>query len=132
MRFLGDIPIGRATIEHLTAHGHDAVHVSALLPSTATDLEIVDAAIREGRTILCFDLDFSAIVAASGLRAPSVVTFRTRIRNSRYINRRLDAVLEVIEPELTRGAMVTVDDGSVRIRTIPIRGSVNGGSDTGD
>lgn len=68
MKFLGDIPIGRATIEHLAAHGHDAVHVSALLPSTVTDLEIVVAAIREGRTILCFDLDFSAIVAVSGLR----------------------------------------------------------------
>ncbi len=132
MRFLGDIPIGRVTIEYLASHGHDAVHVSALLPSTATDLEIVDAAIREGRTILCFDLDFSAIVAASGLRVPSVVTFRTRIRNSRYINRRLDAVLETIEPELARGAMVTVDDGSVRIRSIPMHGSAIGGSGTGD
>ena len=70
--------------------------------------------------ILCFDLDFAALVALSRERLPSVITFRTSLHSPAYVNQRLDAVLPEIEPEIARGALATVEDGRVRVRSLPI------------
>ncbi|NLU19836.1 MAG: DUF5615 family PIN-like protein [Phycisphaerae bacterium] len=59
MRFLGDIPFGRATLDYLRRQGHDVIGVCDRLPPNASDEEIVRLAITENRIILCFDLDFS-------------------------------------------------------------------------
>ena len=120
MRFLGDIPIGRTTLEHLRRQGHDAVGLRDRLRPTACDADIVRLAAAEDRIILCFDLGFSSLVALAGVQLPSVVTFRTRRHGAEYINQRLDAVLPEITLDLSRGALATVEDYRVRIRPLPV------------
>lgn len=120
MKFLGDIPIGRATIVRLRALGHDTISVRDRLPPNAADPEIIRLAITEERIILCFDLGFSDLVATAGQTIPSVITFRTTIHNAEYINRRLETILPEIEADLARGVLVTVEDTRVRIRPLPI------------
>ena len=120
MRFLGDVPIGRATLANLVQAGHDAISTRDRLPTTASDTEIIRLALAENRVILCFDLDFATIVAVSGARLPSVITFRTRTRNAEYVNERLSQILPQVCSDLVRGALVTVDDSEARVRLLPI------------
>lgn len=120
MKFLADVPIGRATVEFLRQAGHDVLRSVDRLAATASDVELVEFAIRENRAILCFDLDFSAIVATSGQHRPSVITFRTTRRKATVVNDRLKQVLAEIEAELTRGVLVTVEDSRVRVRPLPV------------
>jgi len=70
--------------------------------------------------VVCFDLDLATLVALSGDRLPSVITFRTTRRRSGYVNGRLDEVLPGIADDLRRGVLVTVEDTRVRIRPLPV------------
>jgi|WetSurMetagenome_2_1015567.scaffolds.fasta_scaffold563296_2 predicted nuclease of predicted toxin-antitoxin system len=126
MRFLTDIPIGRATVLHLIEQGHDAVGVGACLSPQASDAEIIRHAAAEERVIICFALDFAALVALSGERLPSVITFRTSKHQAQFINRRLDTVLPDIAADLSRGALATVEDQRVRLRSLPLRSEAPG------
>ena len=76
MRILADVHISPRTVELLRSLGHDAVRVSDALSPGAADEEIVAEAIRDQRVILTQDLAFTAIVALSGLNAPSVISLR--------------------------------------------------------
>ncbi|MEK6643767.1 MAG: DUF5615 family PIN-like protein [Planctomycetota bacterium] len=120
MRFLGDIPIGRVTLTHLTSLGHDAIHVSARLPPTAKDSEIIHLAATEQRIVLCFDLGMAELVALSGLKLPTVITFRTTRRKAEHINRHMDILLAELGDELLTGLLVTVEDLRLRVRPLPI------------
>lgn len=122
MRFLCDIPIGRSTIEHLRAQGHDVVAASERLSPRASDADIVELALAEDRIVLCFDLDFGAIVSLSRSSLPSVITFRTSQRGAVVLNTRLDAILPVLAVDLTNGVLATVEDQRVRVRRLPILG----------
>ncbi|HWL93056.1 MAG TPA: DUF5615 family PIN-like protein [Phycisphaerae bacterium] len=120
MKFLGDIPISRSTISHLCTAGYDAIHVTARLPPTATDAEIIRFAASEARVVLCFDMGMAEIVALSGEKLPSVIAFRLARRRSPQLNRRLDQFLPEIQAELERGALVTVEGARVRVRPLPV------------
>ena len=120
MKFLADIPIARATIQHLIEQGHDVASVRSRLSPTASDPAIIRLAASENRVILCFDLDFSSLVALSNEKLPSIITFRLSKSHPRVINERLDRILPDILDELSRGALGTVEDHRVRIRRLPI------------
>lgn len=120
MKFLGDVPIGLSTIELLRKFGHDAIRAIERLPPTATDYEIVQLAICEERIIVCFDLDFSAIVATSGQPRPSVLTFRTSKRSAAHINHVLSQQLSSIESDLALGVLATIEDTRIRVRPLPV------------
>jgi len=76
MRILADVNISPRTVEFLGTLGHDVVRVADALRPTAADEEIVVEAAREQRVILTQDLDFTALVALSGARGPSVMSLR--------------------------------------------------------
>ena len=120
MRLLADMHIAPRTVRFLRSLGHDVVRVDELLQSTATDVAIVAAATREGRSILTQDLDFSAVVALSGRTAPSVISLRLSSSRVERVNAVLQEVLPGVEQDLLHGAIVTVQDGRVRIRRLPV------------
>lgn len=74
------------------------------------DEEIVEAARADGRTVLTQDLDFSAIIALSGARSPSLVTPRLSSSRVSRVNEALGQVLPQIEEDLAQGSAVTVED----------------------
>jgi len=121
MRLLADVHISPRTVAFLAALGHDVVRVTERLTPTASDLEIVAAAVRDERVVLTQDLDFSAIVALSGERRPSVVSLRLTSSRVEHVNAVLARVLPDVEPELELGALVTVEDERVRTRRLPVR-----------
>ncbi len=120
MRLLADMHIAPRTVRFLRSLGHDVVRVDELLQSTATDVAIVASATREGRSILTQDLDFSAVVALSGRTTPSVISLRLSSSRVERVNAVLQEVLPGVEQDLLHGAIVTVQDGRVRIRRLPV------------
>ena len=120
MRILADIHISPRTVELLCLLGHDVVRVGEALEPTASDDESVAEALRDRRVVLTQGLDFTAIVAFSGLNGPSVVSLRLSSSRIQRVNDRLTEVLPVIEEDVTHGAIVTVDDSRIRTRKLPI------------
>ena len=112
--------ISPATVEFLRALGHGITRVSALLPPNAADEEIIQCALREDRTILTQDLDFSALIALSGAARPSVISLRLSASRIERVNDVLRSVLPLVEREVMTGAVVTVEDGRIRCRTLPM------------
>ena len=121
MRLLADVHISPRTVRFLRGLGHDVVRVGReYLRSTASDAEIVAAAIADGRIIVTQDLDFSAIVALSGLVRPSIVLLRLVTAKIETVNDVLERALPMIESDLAAGALVTVEEKQVRVRRLPL------------
>ena len=89
-------------------------------PATASDAEIVRIANSEGSVVVCFDLDFAAIVAMSGDVRPSVVTLRTTLRGPGFVTPVLERPLPAIENELRARCLVSVEDDRVCVRPLPL------------
>ena len=61
-----------------------------------------------------------ARIALSGARTPSLVTLRLASSRVPHVNEVLARVLPLIEEDLAQGTAVTVEDGAIRRRTLPI------------
>ncbi len=73
MRLLLDVNISPDWVEPLTAAGFEAVHWSTVGPQNAPDAELLEWAKVRGFVVFTHDLDFGAILAATGADAPSVI-----------------------------------------------------------
>ena len=109
------------TVTALQESGWDAVRVSEILPADASDETILERARDDGRVVITQDLDFSALLALSDYRRPSLVTLRLTKSDPDTINEILISLIPKIEDDLHQGCMVTVDDVSVRKRPLPIQ-----------
>ncbi|MFM8732345.1 MAG: DUF5615 family PIN-like protein [Phycisphaerales bacterium] len=101
--------------------GHPAVHWSAVGDPRATDAAILAWARARSHVLVSHDLDFPALLAATGQQGPSVVLLR-RIRPEPGVL--VAAVAQAItghEPELARGAILTIDPVGSRVRLLPLR-----------
>ncbi|MBI4313116.1 MAG: DUF5615 family PIN-like protein, partial [Chloroflexi bacterium] len=77
--------ISPRTIQRLRSLGHDVVPADSLLPANAPDEAIVAMALQRDRVILTHDMDFSAIIARSGLARPSLISLRLARAGSAYV-----------------------------------------------
>ena len=78
MKLLVDMNLSPRWVERLARHGFEAVHWSTIGAATAPDVEILTWANEHAFVLITNDLDFSAILAASGGAWPSVVQIRTQ------------------------------------------------------
>jgi predicted nuclease of predicted toxin-antitoxin system len=120
MRFLADMGVSQQVVEWLRTKGHDAVHLRDEGLQRLPNGEIFQKAAREQRIVLTFDLDFGEILAASGGQIVSVILFRLRNTRTDFVIQRLDDVLNQSSADLSRGAIVIVEDGRHRVRSLPI------------
>jgi len=110
-----------STVVFLRAQGHDAIHLREQGLQRLTDDEIVEKARSEDRVILTHDLDFGRIVAVSRAGVPSVVTFRLDDMRPAQVNRYMAQVLARFTRQLEAGALVSVNEQSIRVRPLPVR-----------
>jgi predicted nuclease of predicted toxin-antitoxin system len=120
MKFLADMDISPRSVEFLQDLGHQAVHLQQQGLHELKDSEILEKARKEGCIILTHDLDFGALLAASGMDLPSVLIFRLRNMRPENVNRHLLKVVSQFHRALKDGAIVTVTEGQVRIRNLPL------------
>lgn len=120
MKILLDMNLSPALVQKLRGVAHDAIHWSEVGSACAGDREIMAWAAENEYTVLTHDLDFGALLAASGGEKPSVIQVRTRdVLSSSYLDALKDALVR-FEPELQKGALVVVEPGRARVRILPL------------
>ena len=120
MKFLADMGVSPAVVEHLRQNGFDAVHLAERGLERLPDDEAVGLARREHRVLLVHDLGFGELLAVSGERLPSVVSFRLRSMAPGSVIQSLDRVLGQHREALEQGAMITVTEHRIRVRRLPL------------
>ena len=120
MRLLIDMNLSPKWVGFLGEAGFEAQHWSAIGTVTADDAIILAHAKAGGWVILTNDLDFGAILAASGGDAPSVVQIRAD-------NLAIDAIggvevqaLREMADALGSGALITIDAARIRVSVLPL------------
>ena len=78
-------------------------------------------AAKAGLVVLTHDLDFSAILAATKGKKPSVVQIRTQNISPEAIGTQVVAALRHTDAELETGALLTIDPDRTRIRLLPLQ-----------
>ncbi len=120
MRFLIDMNLSPNWVTALERAGIEAVHWSAIGPANTGDPQIMAFAKERGFFVLTNDLDFGAILAATGGDAPSVVQLRADDCRVGVIGNLVIQSIMQAEDQLTAGALVTIETSKLRITTLPI------------
>ena len=121
MKFLADMGISPKIVAFLVEEGHDAIHLHERGMDRSFDAAILEMARGEHRILLTHDLDFGDLMAASGAHLPSVVVFRLRNMHPERVRQHLQEVIHRHLDALTRGAMISVSEGQVRVRLLPVK-----------
>lgn len=120
MKFLADMGISPKTVSFLISLAHDAVHLKDQGLQRAFDSFILEKALNEGRVLLTHDLDFAELLATSGGKVPSVIIFRLRNMHPERVNICLNMIIKKHIDALEKGVIISVDEGLIRVRDLPI------------
>ena len=119
IRFLFDMGLPRRACDDLRAEGIEAVHLGALGMARLPDSEVIEFAVREGRTIVTLDRDFTQLVAMSGAQVPSVVYIRQNVDRAKTLVL-VRKVLAACAAALTAGSLVSITEDQIRVRPLPV------------
>lgn len=120
MKLLLDMNLSPKWARTLADKGFETTHWISIGAATASDPEIMAYARAHGYAVLTQDLDFSAILAVTQGKKPSVIQIRADDLNPNVIGDQVIAALVKSEPELERGALVTIDPKRTRVRLLPL------------
>lgn len=121
MKLLVDMNLSPRWIDLLVDGGIEAAHWSTLGKYNAPDSEIMAYANANDYVVLTHDLDFSAILAATHGKKPSVVQIRAEDVSPDVIGLQVIAALRQMASELEDGALLTVDPNRTRMRLLPFQ-----------
>lgn len=120
MRLLVDMKLSPSWVAFLLSNDLEADHWSDVGNPTASDEEIMRYAFERDMIVMTNDLDFSAILASGGGTKPSVVQLRTFDLRPSKIDEHAVAAMRQVEDQLAKGAVLTIDMSSVRLRLLPL------------
>ncbi|HMD54974.1 MAG TPA: DUF5615 family PIN-like protein [Phycisphaerae bacterium] len=120
MKLIVDMNLSPFWVPLLRNAGYEAEHWSKLGPADAKDIQIMAYAAKHNFVVLTYDLDFGAILAATGGTKPSVIQIRALDVAPEVIGEQLIASLKQVELELQAGALVTVEPDRHRLRLLPL------------
>ena len=121
MKILVDMNLSPRWIGLLSAAEILAVHWSKVGKANAPDSEIMAYATINDYIVLTHDLDFSAILAVTHGKKPSVVQIRSEDVSPDVIGIKVTAALHQMESELEMGALLTIDSTRTRLRLLPLQ-----------
>jgi len=107
-------------VEFLAQAGFQAAHLSTLGAANAPDPDLMAYAKAHDYFILTHNLDFVAILAATGGDAPSVVQIRADDLSPAVMGTQIISALRQSADEMLAGALVTIDPRRARITMLPI------------
>jgi predicted nuclease of predicted toxin-antitoxin system len=120
MKLLIDMNLSPKWIVLLKNSGFEALHWSNVGQTNARDSEIMAWAAANGYVVVTHDLDFSAILAVTQGVAPSVVQIRAEDVSPDVIGTKIARALHQMESELEAGALLSIDDKTMRLRILPL------------
>jgi predicted nuclease of predicted toxin-antitoxin system len=105
----------------LSEAGHDAAHVRDLDAARASDPQIIDLALADGRTIVSADTDLGALLASTGATEPSVILMREVVDlHPPELAELLTRCIQQLGTQLATGAMVALTGTGARVRRLPL------------
>jgi predicted nuclease of predicted toxin-antitoxin system len=81
-----------------------------------SDADVIAFAMRQGRVVLTFDLDYPALLALNPANRVSAIILRTSSADPEWINQRLRETLPLITDAIAEGAIAVVEEGRIRLR----------------
>ena len=120
IKMLLDQGLPRTAASLLRERGWDVQHVSERGMSRAEDAAIIAIARQEQRMVVTLDADFHALLAVSGATGPSVLRIRMEGQKADQVALLIERVLALASDELNQGAMITLSEGKVRIKLLPV------------
>ena len=98
----------------------EAAHWSQVGDIHAPDSAIMQYAREHGFVVFTHDLDFGAMLAATGASSPSVIQIRTQNITPQFLATKFFAVAEQFQEQLSDGALIIVDTHKNRVRLLPL------------
>jgi predicted nuclease of predicted toxin-antitoxin system len=123
MKILLDMNLTPSWVHFLQQAGFEAIHWSKVGRHDASDEEIMGFADKNNLVVLTHDLDFSAILAATKGKKPSVIQLRARNISPESVGMSVVNALRHTSDELQAGALLTIDVDRTRIRLLPLHSS---------
>ena len=120
MRFLIDMNLSPSWVPFLQNAGFEAVHWSAVGSVDASDRTLLQWAAGHDHVVVTNDLDFSAILAATQRRKPSVIQIRADLLTPVAIGSAVLRAIAQTERELAEGALISIDLDRARVRILPL------------
>jgi len=121
MKLLVDMNLSTRWAAFFQRHGFSAVRWSDIGAVNAPDEEIFAYARQHGLVVFTHDLDFSALLAQSLARKPSVIQILHPKPRPEEFGPTLVSALAENEEALNAGALLLVEPHRHRIRILPIR-----------
>ena len=115
-----DQGLPRSAASLLRDEGWDVLHTGDIGLSRSTDREILEFARNEQRVIITLDSDFHTILALTNASTPSVMRIRLEGLRGPDLALLIKRIWSRVEPQVKKGAMVTVTESGIRIRNIPV------------
>lgn len=120
MRFLLDQGLPYSTGKTLRAAGWDVVHTVDLGMQRTSDRKIIDYARRENRCCVTYDADFHSIIALENATGPSPIRIRQEGLTGPQVADLILKIYPQIKSALEKGAMISVNENTLRIRLLPV------------
>jgi predicted nuclease of predicted toxin-antitoxin system len=120
IKIIVDMNLPPRWVTVLKDEGWDAVHWSSIGNPGATDTNIMRYAKNGGYAVLTHDLDFGAILAATGWETPSVIQVRTQDVFPQTIGHLVIAAIKQFSDEIKKGVLISIDKNRSRARILPI------------
>ncbi|MBU4425873.1 MAG: DUF5615 family PIN-like protein [Proteobacteria bacterium] len=120
MSILLDQGLPRSAASLLRDEGWDVLHTGDIGLSRSTDRQILEFARNEQRVIITLDSDFHTILALTNASTPSVIRIRLEGLKGPDLALLIKRIWPRVEPQVKKGAMVTVTESGIRIRNIPV------------
>ena len=121
LKILLDMNLSPDWVPLLAAGGHEALHWRDLGVANAPDTEIMAWARDHGYVVFTHDLDFGALLHATGAISPSVIQFREDDVRPESLRRQALLALVQAKSEIEGGALITIDLRRMRITSLPLK-----------
>jgi len=105
----------------LEGRGFEVIMWHSVGDPRAPDREILDWARNQGYVVFTNDLDFSHLLALTYARGPSVLQIRGQGLLPEDTLETVVAALTQCQEAMRAGALVTVDETTRRVRSLPIK-----------
>ena len=120
MRILIDMNLSPEWGLVFASSGWGSIHGVDIGDPTAPDSVIMRWARMSGHVVFTHDLDFGALLAATGATGPSVVQMRGEDTRPSTMGDLVVAALRAHEQALASGALVTIDPRRLRVTLLPL------------
>lgn len=132
MRILIDMNLSPEWGLALARSGWETIHWMNIGDLAAPDSEIMRWARVSGYVVFTHDLDFGALLAATGATGPSVVQMRCEDTRPATMGNAVVNALSAHEHALGSGALITIDPRRMRVTLLPLKKSEQGASGDGE